>query len=80
MLRLKNIEKNSDTITAYYDPENTGQLGFIKLDVTTAEVLESQVSDYDKDFPRYYNHARKALAKMAGAENQPPTEKIVMWH
>lgn len=80
MLRLKNIEKNRNTITAYYDPENSGKLGFIKLDAITAEVIESRVSDYDKDFPIYYNHGKKALAKMANAEEQLPTEKVVMWH
>lgn len=79
MLKLKNIKRNNDLITANYDPEHTGELGFISLDLKTGDVVESKASTYDADFPTHLNHAISALRKMISME-ELPEERTVMWY
>ncbi|CUX18563.1 hypothetical protein [Clostridium sp. C105KSO13] len=79
MLRLRNIKKNSGIISASYEPEDSGKIGMIKIDIDTGEVVEKELSDYDKDFPWHFSHAVKALKDLA-KEDSMPDEKLVMWY
>ena len=79
MLRLRNIKMNNGVISASYDPEDSGQIGAIIMEVSTAEIIESNLSEYDKDFPSYYRHAVSALIRLVN-EKDIPDEKIVMWY
>lgn len=79
MVRLKNIEKNNGILTAFYDPEESGQLGTIKINAVTGEVVESSLSTYDKDFPVHFSHAVETLKQMIH-EEIIPKEKLVMWY
>lgn len=79
MLKLKNIKRNKGLITANYDPENTGDLGFISLDEKTGEVVESKASKYDEDLPTHLNHGITALRKLIKTE-ELPNEQLVMWY
>ena len=79
MLKLKNIRRNNGIIAANYDPENTGELGFVSLDFQTGEVIESRASKYDEDMPVYLRHSISALKKLT-EEEILPEEKMVMWY
>lgn len=79
MLKLKNIKRNNGLITANYDPESTGELGFISLDLKTGDVVESKASKYDEDMPTHLQHGISALKKLI-KEDTLPEEKLVMWY
>lgn len=79
MLKLKNIKINNGIISAEYDPENSGALGYVSVDIKNGRIVESNVSEYDKDFPVYLGHAVACLEKLA-LQNSVPEEKTVMWY
>lgn len=78
MVRLKNIVKNKDVISASYEPEDTGELGYLEIN-KEGTVLSKRYSEYDKDFPRYYQHALLELRRLALLDN-PPKESTAMWY
>lgn len=79
MLKLKNIKRSNGLITANYDPEGTGLLGFISLDQKTGDVIEGRASKYDEDMPTHLQHGISALQKMRNFDDLPE-EKTVMWY
>lgn len=79
MLKLKNIKMNNGIISAEYDPENSGVLGSVSIDVKSGEIVNSRISEYDKDFPVYMDHAIVYLEKLA-LQDSVPEEKTVMWY
>lgn len=79
MLKLKNIKMNNGIISAEYDPENSGVLGSVSVDIKSGEIVDSKLSEYDKDFPVYLGHAVACLEKLA-LQNSVPEEKTVMWY
>ena len=79
MLKLKNLKKNNGIISAEYDPENSGELGSISIDVQDGSLVESKVSKMDSSFPIYLNHAVEALRKLKD-EKELPEEKLIMWY
>lgn len=79
MLRLKNIKKNNSIISAEYEPENSGDLGSVSVNVESGEVIESKQSKMDEPLPMYLHHATEALKKMM-KEDVIPEEKLVMWY
>ena len=78
MLKLKNLKKNNGIISAEYDPENSGEIGSISIDVRDGKLVESNTSKLDSSFPIYLNHAVEALRKLKD-EKELPEEKLVMW-
>lgn len=79
MLKLKNIKKNNNIISAEYDPENSGELGSISIDIDSGEVIDSQASKLDSPLPIYLKHAEDALKKIV-MEDKLPQEKLIMWY
>lgn len=79
MLKLKNIKKNNGIISADYDPENSGDLGSVSIDVKSREVKTKNISKSDVLFPIYLNHAIDALRKLID-EEEIPEEKLIMWY
>lgn len=79
MLKLKNIKMNNGIISAEYDPENSGVLGSVSVDIKSGEIVDSRLSEYDKDFPVYLGHAASCLEKLA-LQDSVPEEKTVMWY
>lgn len=79
MLKLKNLKKNNGIISAEYDPENSGELGSISIDVQDGSLVESKASKMDSSFPIYLNHAVEALRKLKD-EKELPEEKLIMWY
>lgn len=66
-------------MSAEYDPECSGELGKITIDMGSERIIESQLSGYDAVYPIYFNHALDALKGLAKT-NAYPQEKLVMWH
>lgn len=71
MLKLKNIKMNNGIISAEYDPENSGVLGSVSVDIKSGEIVDSKLSEYDKDFPVYLGHAVACLEKLALQDSVP---------
>ena len=79
MLKLKNIKINNGIISAEYEPENSGDLGSVSINVENGEVVESKSSQLDVPLPMYLHHAIQALKKMIN-EKELPKEKMIMWY
>ncbi len=79
MVTLRNIKKDNKTISAEYEPENSGLVGSIKLDIASGNVIDSVSTELDNPFPMYLFHATRALEKLAQKDNVPE-EKMVMWY
>lgn len=79
MVRLVNIKKNNNLLSANYIPENSSELGFISIDVLTGEMVSFEYTEHDRVLPLYFSHAETALKKLVGADNIPES-KLVMWY
>lgn len=80
MVKLKNIRKDDEYISAYYAPEGEdGELGYVKLRISDREVVEKQVTKEDGRLGFYYKHVRKALRDILD-EGEIPKERTVMWY
>lgn len=79
MLRLRNIKKSNNIISAEYDPECSGDIGRISIEVKSGREVEYDMSLMDINFPIYYNHAIEALRKIKD-DTDIPEEKLVMWY
>lgn len=79
MLRLKEIKRNNSIISAYYDPEDSGELGYVEVSVKTGEEVKVEPSHFEGTIRTYMRHAISALSQMAKMENLPE-EKTVMWY
>ena len=76
MLTLRNIKRSNGIIYAEYEPENSNTTGNISIRISDKEVISTEASEYDKDFPIYLNHAIKALKTLAN-EEKLPEEKML---
>lgn len=79
MLKLKNIKRSNGIISADYDPECSGDIGKITMDVETGEVIQTIISNVDIIIPMYLNHAIDVLERIKDNE-EIPEEKLVMWY
>ena len=79
MLKLKNISKNNNIISADYYPENSSEIGKICIDINSGEIMEKQLTTYDEIFPLYFDHAVSYLKNISKLDNYPK-EKLVMWY
>ena len=79
MLKLKNIKKNNNIISAEYDPESSGELGSISVDIDSGKLVDSRASKLDSPLPIYLKHAEDALKKIM-IEDDIPKEKLIMWY
>ncbi len=79
MLELKNIKTSDGIISAEYDPENSGNLGSLSINIESGEIVKSTISQLDEPLPIYLYHATQALKKLL-LEKELPKEKLVMWY
>lgn len=79
MLKLKNIRRNNNIISAEYDPEDSGEIGSISIEISSGKVIESKITKLDNPIPMYLYHATRALEKILN-EDELPKEKLVMWY
>jgi hypothetical protein len=80
MLRLKKIRRDGNLISAIYDPEASGVLGDVCVNIETQAVENGAISNYEnQEYPDYYYHAIAALKTIAN-EKELPSERLVMWY
>ena len=79
MLKLKNIKKSNGIISADYNPECSGEIGRISINIDSGKEVETTISLMDREFPIYLNHALDILRKIKD-EKDIPEEKLVMWY
>ncbi len=79
ILSSVNIKRENGTISANYNPEDSGKLGFVSLDIETCEILERELSELDKGSHIYLHHAVSKL-KQIRVENEIPSELLVAWY
>lgn len=80
MLRLRNIEKNKNIISATYEPEASGEIGNVSIDVISGDIISSKKTSHDEPFSMYLSHAAYALKRMAKSGDTLPKERLVMWY
>ena len=80
MLRLKEIKREGNLLSAIYDPEATGILGRVCINIHTKSPEDCVISKYENaEYPDYYYHALKALRNIVN-EDDIPAERLVMWY
>lgn len=79
MVKLKNIKKSNGLIQADYYPEDSLEFGFIKLDCSTGEVVESQEIEKYDPIGMYRYHAINCLQELSKQTNIPENY-IRMWY
>ena len=77
MVRLKQIEIGDNVASAAYFPEDNNTGGFLKIDLSTGEVIEHTMVD-GFSF-NYVYHAAKELKRIA-INNEHPSESVTMWY
>ena len=79
MLHLKNIKRSHNCISANYQPEDSNELGHIRISLIDGEVLESTPTTLDEPLNVYMSHAIMALVKCKDMV-ELPTERTIMWY
>lgn len=80
MLKLINVKRIDNIIEANYIPEGTEDVGYIKMDLNTNEIIDNVDTPYDKNcFQRILMQAAYALPRIAN--DKPFKEKYThMWY
>jgi len=71
MLKLVNIKKNNTYIEADYIPEDSDEMGYVRVDFARREILESRLTSFDEVIATYRRHAFSTLLKLADADVMP---------
>jgi len=79
MLKLINIKKNEIYIEADYIPEDSDEIGYVKVDFNKKELLDSRLTSFDEAIATYRRHAFSALLKLAKS-NIMPERYPVAWY
>lgn len=82
MLKLINIKRNNGYIEAGYLPEGSFEKGYVKVDIKTQKIIESQHSKYEEPYEEYSDcriMAAQGLLDIADKKDLPE-EKTVMWY
>ena len=79
MLRLKEVKKLDNEVTAEFYIEDSSECGHIVIDINIMDIKEySMPSGRETDFI-YLAHARYSIIKMI-EENNIVEERLVMWY
>lgn len=80
MVKLRNIRKDSEYISADYAPEGEDrELGYVKLRISDREIVEKRVTKEDGRLGFYYKHVVSGLCDILD-EGEVPEERTVMWY
>lgn len=79
MLRLTNINRQDDFIEANYIPENSNELGYLRMALSDSEVLQKETTSFDGITKTYFVMAREKLKRVMH-EVSVPSECLVMWY
>ena len=82
MLKLKNIKRTNNYIEAYYTPEDSSKLGYVRLNCDTLEEEHKKVEGYEMTYPRMAIYGLKQILKYEKEDKdyKIPNEKLVMWY
>lgn len=76
MLKLQNINRTNSYIEAHYIPENSSEVGYLKLNCQTKQIVDSKITSYGE---WYQSHAITALKQLLKKDDLP-NEKLVAWY
>lgn len=79
MVKLKDIRKDNEYISAVYTPENSTEEGYVKIKVADNSVVEKRLTEMDGSIGFYFCHVRNALREMI-QEIEIPKERTLMWY
>ena len=80
MVRLSNIKREHNILSANYEPEASGEFGFIAVNVRTGDIVEEKHTALEVD-PIYFAHAKWALlGDDLKYREHPPETYLVMWY
>ena len=79
MVFLKNIAKQGNKISCNYSPEESGEIGYVEVDISTREYTRKEKTNYDNDTESYIFKARCKLLDLANA-SPIPKESRVVWY
>ena len=71
MLKLINIKKNGIYIEADYIPEDSDEIGYVKVDYNKKEILDSRLTSFDEFFATYRRHAFSTLLRLSNGDIMP---------
>ena len=80
MLKLKNLRINDGILYGDYDPEASGLVGSVAINVSDGEIVNAVYSEYDKPFHSYFNHAISRMRELVSDQESIPEEVLVMWY
>lgn len=79
MLKLINVKKEGNIIEANYIPEFSNEIGFLKVDLGTEEIIENTDTSADKYYQTYLLQARYALIAISD-QKEYKKEYTHMWY
>ena len=80
MLRLSNIKREHGIISANYEPEASGEFGFVAVNISTGDVVEEKRTSLDGCLGMYLGHAAQSLRRDLKYKEQLPETYLVMWY
>ena len=80
MEELKNLRINDGILYGDYDPESSGLIGSVAINVSDGEIVNAVYSEYDKPFHSYFNHAISRMRELVSDQESIPKEVLVMWY
>ncbi|MDO4541488.1 MAG: hypothetical protein Q4C00_01480 [Bacillota bacterium] len=82
MLKLINIKRNDEYIEAEYLPEDSKEKGYVKVNIKTKKIVDSQHSKYEEPYENYSECRRMAANGLLSIADDSllPQEKLVMWY
>ena len=79
MLKLINIKRDDSFIEANYIPEDSKEIGYVKINMSDNMVIEAKKTSLDGNMNMYFAHAREKLRDMKN-DVDLPGERLVMWY
>ncbi len=80
MVEITNIVINGNTISCNYDPEKSGKLGIISVDIETEEIIAINYSDYEYGKKMYAAHVRSKLIEALKSKKEIPSVLKAVWY
>lgn len=79
MVRLKNIERNSNIIECDIIPEDSIESGHVSVQIDSKKIENFSLPNGYEWCRNHVEHARMALLKLVQEDNIP-NEKLIMWN
>ena len=81
MIKLRNIKIEGNIALCDVIPEQSAEIGFLKVDLERKKIIECQIPEKYKNHPfDYAGKAADGLFKACEKRENVPKEKLVMWY